>query len=107
MQLTSGKVWRWPDEAQSQGLEVLHDCGEMELVTRSRQVSEPQPLEAVVGFQVREAHLNSALLTDEDQYSTWLTGTPEEAFGVIRTSDPATMQIVQLGFDKKDLLAAA
>ena len=36
-----------------------------------------------------------------------LTGTPEEAFGVIRTSDPATMQIVQLSFDKKDLLAAA
>lgn len=37
-------VWRRPDEAQSQGLPVLHDRGEMELVTRSRQASKPQPL---------------------------------------------------------------
>jgi putative SOS response-associated peptidase YedK len=47
------------------------------------------------------------LLIDEDQYATWLTGTPEEAFGLIGTSDPQSMQIVQSGFDKMDLLAAA
>jgi putative SOS response-associated peptidase YedK len=47
------------------------------------------------------------LLTDEDQYSTWLTGSPEDAFGLIKTSDPAMMQIVQSGFEKKDLQAAA
>ena len=47
------------------------------------------------------------LLTDEEQYSTWLSGSPEDAFGLIRTSDPTTMQIVQSGLDKKDQLAAA
>jgi putative SOS response-associated peptidase YedK len=46
------------------------------------------------------------LLTEQDEFSTWLTGTPQEAFGLIKTSDPARMQIVQSGFDKKDLLAA-
>ena len=28
------------------------------------------------------------LLTGEEEFSTWLTGTPEEAFGLIKTSDP-------------------
>jgi putative SOS response-associated peptidase YedK len=47
------------------------------------------------------------LLTEEEQFSTWLTGSPEEAFGLIKTSDPAMMQIVQSGFEKKDLPVAA
>jgi putative SOS response-associated peptidase YedK len=47
------------------------------------------------------------LLTTESDFATWLTGTAEEALGLIRTSDPDTMQIVQSGFDKKDLAAAA
>ena len=46
------------------------------------------------------------LLTEEVEFATWLTGSPEEAFGLIKTSDPDRMQIVQSGFDKKDLLAA-
>jgi putative SOS response-associated peptidase YedK len=47
------------------------------------------------------------LITEEDQFATWLTGTPEEAFSLIKTSDPERMQIVQSGFEKKDLLEAA
>jgi putative SOS response-associated peptidase YedK len=47
------------------------------------------------------------LLTEEQQFSTWLTGSAKEAFGLIRTSDPASMRIVQSGFDKEDLLAMA
>jgi putative SOS response-associated peptidase YedK len=46
------------------------------------------------------------LLTEEAEYETWLTGTPEEAFDLIRTSDPDKMAIVQSGLEKKDLLAA-
>jgi putative SOS response-associated peptidase YedK len=45
------------------------------------------------------------LLTSEEECRTWLTGTPEEAFGAIKTSDPERMHIVQSGFDKEDLLA--
>ena len=48
-----------------------------------------------------------ALLTTEAEYRTWLTGTPQEAFGLIHTSDPERMRIVQAGFDKEDLLATA
>ena len=36
-----------------------------------------------------------------------LSGTPEEAFGLIKTSDAERMRIVQSGFDKEDLLAPA
>jgi putative SOS response-associated peptidase YedK len=42
------------------------------------------------------------LLTQEHEFSTWLTGSPEDAFGLIKTSDPERMRIVQSGFDKKD-----
>jgi putative SOS response-associated peptidase YedK len=45
------------------------------------------------------------LLTEEAQFATWLTGTPEQAMGLITT--PARMRIVQSGFEKKDLLEEA
>ena len=47
------------------------------------------------------------LLTSEAEYGVWLSGAPEEAFGVIKTSDPERMHIVRSGFDKEDLLTAA
>ena len=46
-------------------MKVLHDYGEMELVTRSRQASERQPLEAVVGLQVRE-RMSTRFLSSRD-----------------------------------------
>ena len=46
------------------------------------------------------------LLTDEDEFETWLGGTPKEALGLIKSFDPDRMRIVQEGFDKEDLLAA-
>jgi putative SOS response-associated peptidase YedK len=47
------------------------------------------------------------LLTQEDEFAKWLTGTSNEAFGLIKTSDPERMRIVQSGFEKKDLQQAA
>jgi putative SOS response-associated peptidase YedK len=47
------------------------------------------------------------LLASEAEYGVWLSGAPEEAFGVIKTSYPERMHIVQSGFDKEDLLTAA
>ena len=47
------------------------------------------------------------IFTEEEQFATWLRGSPDEAFGLIKTSDPERMQIVQSGLDKKDLLQAA
>ena len=46
------------------------------------------------------------LLTEEQEFETWLSGSPTEAFGLVRSFDPDRMRIVQEGFDKEDLLAA-
>ena len=42
-----------------QRLEVLHDGGEMEFVASAGKTSQAHPLEAVMGLQVREAHLDA------------------------------------------------
>ena len=45
-----------------QRFEVLHDGGEMELVTCAGKTSQAHSLEAVMGLQVREAHLDALSL---------------------------------------------
>lgn len=44
------------------------------------------------------------LLSKEEDFETWLTGTPEKAFALARSFDPNAMRIVQSGKDKEDLL---
>jgi putative SOS response-associated peptidase YedK len=46
------------------------------------------------------------LLSGEDQFETWLSGSPAEAFALAKSLDPALMRIVQSGKTKEDLLAA-
>jgi putative SOS response-associated peptidase YedK len=46
------------------------------------------------------------ILTEEEQFVTWLQGSSQDAFSLITTSDPERMLIVQSGLNKKDLLAA-
>lgn len=46
------------------------------------------------------------LLSREEEFETWLSGTPTEAFALERSFDPARMRIVQSGREKKDMLAA-
>jgi putative SOS response-associated peptidase YedK len=47
------------------------------------------------------------LLTREDQFETWLRGSPDEAFALAREYPPEEMRIVQEGLDKEDMLQAA
>jgi putative SOS response-associated peptidase YedK len=47
------------------------------------------------------------LLTQEEEFETWLRGTPDEAFALAREYPPKQMRIVREGFDKHDLLTAA
>ena len=42
-----------------QCFEVLHDGGEMELVACAGKTSQAHPLEAMMGLQMREAHLDA------------------------------------------------
>ncbi len=46
------------------------------------------------------------LLSGDDQFETWLSGSPAEAFALAQSFDPALMRIVQSGTTKEDLLAA-
>lgn len=46
------------------------------------------------------------LLNGEDQFETWIGGTPKEAFALVKPYPSEGMRIVQQGFDKKDLRAA-
>jgi len=47
-----------------------------------------------------------ALLTREDEFETWLTGSADEAFALAREYPSEHMRIVQEGLDKEDLLKA-
>jgi len=44
------------------------------------------------------------LLTREEEFETWLTGTPDDALALAREYAPEAMRIVQEGLDKGDLL---
>jgi putative SOS response-associated peptidase YedK len=47
------------------------------------------------------------LLTREDEFETWLRGSPDEAFALAREYPADEMRIVQEGLDKEDLFKAA
>jgi putative SOS response-associated peptidase YedK len=44
------------------------------------------------------------LLTREEEFESWLAGSPDETFALAREYAPEEMRIVQEGFDKEDLL---
>lgn len=46
------------------------------------------------------------LLSEPEELETWLSGSPEEAFRLVRTFDAERMRIVQSGAAKEDLLSA-
>jgi len=48
----------WLEGSQRQGLEVLHDGGEVELIACPGEATQPHALEAMVGFEVRKSHLD-------------------------------------------------
>jgi hypothetical protein len=50
--------WR-AEQPERHGFKVLHGGSEMELVAGTGEASQPHALEAVMGFQVRKAHLDT------------------------------------------------
>lgn len=47
------------------------------------------------------------LLTEIREFETWLSGSPAEAFALVRSLEPERMRIVQAGNEKRDLLLAS
>ena len=81
---------------------IKKDGANVDLEVFSFMTTLPNTLTATINHE-----RSPVLLTEEEQFTTWLTGTPDEAFSLIKTSDPERMQIVQSGFEKKDLQQAA
>ncbi|MDQ8700215.1 SOS response-associated peptidase [Hyphomicrobium sp. LHD-15] len=47
------------------------------------------------------------LLSEPEDFETWLTGSPEAAYSLVRTYPAERMRIVQSGMDKQDLLGVS
>lgn len=73
----------------------------VDLDVYSFMTSEPNALTATINHE-----RSPVLLTEPDQWDTWLNGTPEDAFKLARPIAPERLRIVQEGFEKKDLLEA-
>ena len=76
-------VGRRPEGSECERFEVLHDGGKMELVARAREPPEPHPLEAVVGFQVGEAHLDTLSFVSRSGERLCLHLPPSDIAGVL------------------------
>ena len=60
----------------------------------------PNPLVATINHERMPV-----LLTNRDEFETWMTGSSDEALELAQEYPPEAMRIVQSGLDKKDLLA--
>lgn len=75
------------------------DGAEVEIDVYSIMTTTPNELTASINHERMPV-----LLSDERDLETWLSGSPEEAFGLVRTYDASRMRIVQSGHEKEDLL---
>jgi putative SOS response-associated peptidase YedK len=46
------------------------------------------------------------LLSTDQEFETWIRGTADEAFSLLKECPPDKMRMVQSGFEKRDLLQA-
>ena len=46
------------------------------------------------------------LLSTVEEFATWMTGTADEAFSLLREFPPERMRMVQSGFEKRHMLKA-
>jgi putative SOS response-associated peptidase YedK len=47
------------------------------------------------------------LLSTDEEFATWMTGSPDEAFALLREYPPDKMRMVQSGFEKRDMVGHA
>ncbi len=96
-------TWHWfalkGDEPRP--LPVKKDGPNVDIEVYSIMTTLPNSLTASINHE-----RSPVVLTEEQQFEMWLGGTPEQAFSLIRPSDPDRIRIVQEGFDKEDLLKA-
>jgi putative SOS response-associated peptidase YedK len=78
------------------------DGPNVDIETYSFLTTTPNPLVATINHERMPV-----LLTREEEFDTWLRAPVDEALALARAYPPEQMRIVQEGFEKEDLLAAA
>jgi putative SOS response-associated peptidase YedK len=73
----------------------------MELNVYSFMTTTPNALVGTINHQRMPV-----LLSTDEEFATWMTGTPNEASALIREYPPDKMRMVQSGFEKRDMLRA-
>jgi hypothetical protein len=80
---------------------VKKDGPNVDIETYSFLTTTPNPLVAAINHERMPV-----LLTREEEFQAWLTGSPDEAFALAMEYAPDQLRIVQEGFDKEDLRGA-
>jgi putative SOS response-associated peptidase YedK len=78
---------------------VKKDGPAVEIDTYSFLTTTPNPLVGTINHERMPV-----LLTHEEEFETWLKGSPDEAFALAREYPAQRMRVIQEGFDKEDLL---
>lgn len=80
---------------------IKKDGPEVDFETYSFMTTDPNQLTKGINHERMPV-----LLANDVSFETWLTGSNDEAYGLIRSFNPDRMRIVQSGFEKLDKLAA-
>ena len=80
---------------------VAKDGPNVDIETYAFLTTTPNPLVATINHERMPV-----LLTREEEFETWLRGSPDEAFALAREYPADQMRVVQEGLDKEDLLRA-
>ena len=78
---------------------IKKDGPNVDIETYAFLTTTPNPLVATINHERMPV-----VLTREEEFETWLRGSPKEAFALAREYPSDQMRIVQGGFDKEDLL---
>jgi putative SOS response-associated peptidase YedK len=81
---------------------VKKDGPNVDIETYAFLTTTPNPLVATINHERMPV-----LLTRQEEFETWLRGSKDEALSLAKEYPPEQMRIVQEGFEKEDLLAAA
>ena len=80
---------------------MTKDGADVEIDTYSYLTTTPNSLVATINHERMPV-----LLTQQEEFDTWLRGSAQEAMALAREYPPEKMRIVQEGFFKEDRVAA-
>jgi putative SOS response-associated peptidase YedK len=95
-------IFAFPGEWTRYRGPIRKDGPNVDLEVYAFMTTEPNELTASINHERMPV-----LLSEPEQFDTWLNGSPEEAFALARSYPAEAMRIVQSGSTREDLLKAA